>query len=211
MMLAILVNLKTLGYGHKMQKIFDMLNRKIQTPCDINEHLKTLYEYAKGCEHITEFGTREITATWSFLAAQPKTFVGVDIYESSNLPYALGLAKENGIDFQWVHHSTLEPGYLIEETDFLFIDTAHTYGQLAAELERHGNQAKKYIGFHDTTTFGQVNEAPYEANRAFEEAIPATAPKGLVPAIDEFLDKNPQWERVAVFTNNNGLTILQRK
>jgi hypothetical protein len=193
-----------------MQKIFDILNQKIQTPCDINEHLQTLLEYSSGCKHITEFGTREITATWAFLAAQPDTFVGVDIYQSPNLPTALELSKENDIDFQWKHHSTLEPGFLIEETDFLFIDTAHTYGQLKAELVRHGNQARKYIGFHDTVTFGHVNEAPYESNRAFEESIPADAPKGLVPAIDEFIAENPHWERVLVHTNNNGLTILQR-
>lgn len=193
-----------------MDKIIEMLNRKIQTPCDINEHLETLHKYAKECEHITEFGTREITATWAFLAAKPKTFVGVDIYLSPNLPYALELCAENGIDFQWKHQSTLEPDFIIEPTDFLFIDTAHTYGQLKAELVRHGNQARKYIGFHDTVTFGQVNEAPYETNRAFEDSIPADAPKGLVPAIDEFLADNPHWVREAVFTHNNGLTILKR-
>ena len=193
-----------------MKKIIDMLNVKIQTPCDINEHLQTLYEYALGCEHITEFGTREITATWSFLSVKPKTFVGVDIYESPNLPYALEVCKENGIDFIWKHQSTLEPNFIIDETDFLFIDTAHTYGQLREELKRHGNQSRKFIGFHDTTTFGYVNEAPYEANRAFEESIPDTAPKGLVPAIDEFLKDNPHWVREKVYTHNNGLTILKR-
>lgn len=193
-----------------MDKIIDMLNRKIQTPCDINEHLETLNKYAKECEHITEFGTREITATWAFLAAKPKTFVGVDIYLSPNLPYALELCAENGIDFQWKHQSTLEPDYVIEPTDFLFIDTAHTYGQLKAELVRHGNQARKYIGFHDTVTFGYVNEAPYKENEAFESSIPPDAPKGLVPAIDEFLAENPHWVRELVHTNNNGLTILKR-
>jgi hypothetical protein len=193
-----------------MDKIIDMLNQKIQTPCDINEHLATLFKYAEGCEHITEFGTREITATWAFLAAKPKTFVGVDIYTSPNLPRAQELCKENDIDFVWKNHSTLVDGYVADETDFLFIDTAHTYGQLREELKRHGNQAKKYIGFHDTVTFGQVNEAPYEANRDFEASIPADAPKGLVPAIDEFLMENPHWIREEVFTHNNGLTILKR-
>jgi hypothetical protein len=193
-----------------MQEILTMLNRKINTPCDINEHLQTLHEYAKGCQHITEFGTREITATWAFLAANPTKFVGVDIYESPNLPHALELCKRNGIEFDWRHHSTLEPGFLTEETDFLFIDTAHTYGQLREELKRHGNQAKKYIGFHDTVTFGYVNEAPYLANKAFEDSIPQDAPKGLVPAIDEFLEENPHWIREKVYTHNNGLTILKR-
>jgi hypothetical protein len=193
-----------------MDKIIDILNQKIQTPCDINEHLATLFKYAEGCEHITEFGTREITATWAFLAAKPKTFVGVDIYTSPNLPRAQELCKENDIEFVWKNQSTLVDGYLADETDFLFIDTAHTYGQLREELRRHGNQARKYIGFHDTVTFGQVNEAPYDANREFEASIPSDAPKGLVPAIDEFLMENPHWIREEVFTHNNGLTILKR-
>ena len=187
-----------------------MLNRKIQTPCDINEHLQTIHEYSKVCEHITEFGTREITSTWAFLAAKPKKFVGVDIYLSPNLPYAMELAKENGIEFDWKHQSTLLDGFVIEPTDFLFIDTAHTYIQLKNELKRHGNQARKYIGFHDTNTFGYVNEPPYQQNMELEKSVPADAPKGLVPAINEFLMENPHWILEKVYTHNNGLTILKR-
>ena len=41
----------------------------------------------------------------------------------------------------------------IEETDLLFIDTLHTYDQLAAELARHGMKARRWIVLHDTTTF----------------------------------------------------------
>lgn len=193
-----------------MEKIIEMLNTKINTPCDINQHLQTLFEYSQECEHITEFGTREITSTWAFLAAKPKTFVGVDIYLSPNLTYAMEQAELNDIDFQWKHHSTLQPGFVIEETDFLFIDTAHTYGQLKEELKRHGNKAKKYIGFHDTTTFGHVNEAPYKENLQFENSISRKAPRGLVPAIDEFIANNPHWVRELVHTHNNGLTILKR-
>jgi len=33
---------------------------------------------------------------------------------------------------------------------------------------------------------------------------------GLKPAIDEFLQQNSHWKVKEVFTNNNGLTILER-
>jgi hypothetical protein len=35
--------------------------------------------------------------------------------------------------------------------------------------------------------------------------------KGIWPAIDEFLQKYPEWTIEKRFTNNNGLTILSKK
>jgi hypothetical protein len=33
---------------------------------DINEHIPTLYEYAKNCEVIAEMGVRGVVSTWAF-------------------------------------------------------------------------------------------------------------------------------------------------
>jgi hypothetical protein len=33
---------------------------------------------------------------------------------------------------------------------------------------------------------------------------------GLGPAVREFLEMHPEWTVKEVFTNNNGLTVLQR-
>jgi hypothetical protein len=41
----------------------------------------------------------------------------------------------------------------IDETDMLFIDTLHNGDQLEKELERSASKVKKFIAFHDTTTF----------------------------------------------------------
>lgn len=195
-----------------MDKIKQKYEQKCSNPSDINEHIPTLHKYSLGCEHITEMGTREITSTWAFLGAKPKKFVGIDVYVSPNLPEAKQLAEENGIEFEFLHQSTLEEGFVIEPTDFLFIDTAHTYAQLSQELARHAHQVRKYIGFHDTTTYGTVNEPPYKENAHIESAVGPDAPKGLRPAIIEFVTKHiPKWEIVEVFENNNGLTIIQRK
>ena len=54
----------------------------------------------------------------------------------------------------------------------------------------------KYIIFHDTTTFGQVGEGGQYP--------------GLNPAINEFLLDNDDWFIKEIFTNNNGLTVLER-
>ena len=34
---------------------------------------------------------------------------------------------------------------------------------------------------------------------------------GLWKAVEEFLDKNDNWELMKRYTNNNGLTVLKRK
>jgi hypothetical protein len=194
-----------------MQKIKEKYEQKCNAVCDINEHIPTLHKYSLGCEHITEMGTREITSTWAFLGAKPKKFVGIDVYVSPNLPEAKRLAEENDIEFEFLHKSTLEDGFVIEPTDFLFIDTAHTYAQLSQELARHAGQVKKYIGFHDTTTYGFVNEPPYKENEHIEAAVGPNAPTGLRPAITEFVQAHPEWKIIDVYENNNGLTIMERK
>jgi hypothetical protein len=60
-------------------------------------------------------------------------------------PYNIfALRPQLQVDWLFRHGSTLEAD-VIEETDMLFVDTLHTYGQVKGELERHGNQARKYI------------------------------------------------------------------
>jgi hypothetical protein len=61
---------------------------------------------------------------------------------------------------------------------------------------------------HDTTTFAFTGEVQaYNSN-----IIPPNrqSPKGLWPAVEEFLASNPQWMIQERFHNNNGLTILKK-
>jgi hypothetical protein len=109
------------------------------------------------------------------------------------------LANENGTDFTFETADTRN--LTIEETDLLFIDTWHVYDQLKVELELHADKARKYIIFHDTTSFEYIGET----------ITGDTIYMGLWPAIEEFLEENSQWELHERYTNNNGLTILKRK
>lgn len=167
------------------------------TPSDINEHLPTLKKYAEECEHITEMGVRWVVSTYALLMGKPKKMISYDI---------------NGIHWNAIRDMVKEDTYFtfevantldleIEETDLLFIDTLHNYNQLSGELKLHGNKSRKYIIFHDTTTFEWIGES---YNGKVDEV-------GLWPAIEEFLEANPHWELHQRYTNNNGLTILKRK
>jgi len=179
--------------------IEEKLNSLINTPSDINEHLPTLYKYAKDSETITEFGVRWIVSTWAFLAANPKKLTSVDIRHpseyNSNIDEVYEESLNNNVKFEFIQADTRE--IEIEECDLLFIDTFHVYDLLKEELNKHSCKVKKYIILHDTMLFAETGEDGFS--------------RGLKYAIDEFLQENYNWKIREVFTNNNGLTILERQ
>jgi len=165
---------------------------------DINEHLPTLKRYTELCDTVIEMGVRTVVSTWAFLAGKPKKLTSIDIVDPLKYNVSMdsirALAKENDTEFKFLLEDTTKID--LEECDLLFIDTWHVYEQLKKELELHGDKAKKYLIFHDTTTFAHRGETQGHV--------------GLKPAIDEFLQQNSHWKVKEVFTNNNGLTILER-
>ena len=193
---------------------------------DIYEHLPTFRRYAKECDTIIEMGTRSVVGTWGFLMGlsdqsrtiwqdhlfnhrwneldsmpmiHGKKLVCIDIdhpnkWGDNLLETAAEGASQWGIDFEFRQENTLENE--IEECDFLFLDTWHSYDQVKGELIRHGNKAKKYIGFHDTQ---------------FYDFKDMSGTQGIWPAIEEWLAANRNWYIYEKFANNHGVTILKRK
>lgn len=168
----------------------------IRTPSDIQEHLPVLREYAGHCTSVTELGVRTIVSLWAWLDAKVPKITAYDLYTHSpeRLEQAKQYALEHGLQFAFHEADVLQVE--LELVDCLFIDTLHTFEQLSKELALHGNKAKKYLIFHDTTLFGERSE---------DDTYP-----GLNAAIAEFLLDNDHWEIDRIYTNNNGLTILKR-
>jgi hypothetical protein len=185
-------------FKHKIEKEFA---EAATTPSDINEHLPVLYEFAKECKHITEMGVRTGVSTRAFLRVDAK-LISYDIVADQEVVSLVNEAKKAGKDATFIEADVLKID--IEETDLLFIDTWHTYGQLKEELKRHSSKARKYIAFHDTNTYGLRNEGTDFQN------IEARTQEGLLPAIIEFLIENREWRFKKFLTNNNGLTVLER-
>lgn len=167
-------------------------DRLVKTPSDINEHLVALKDLASKCEHITEMGVRYLVSTYAFLAGLPVggKLLSIDIKHpklyQGDLEKAIEGAGEKGVMFDFLEGDTTK--IEINPTDLLFIDTDHVYPQLKKELELHADKARKYIAFHDTTSC--------EAE--------------LWPAIEEFLVEHPEWKILYRYTNNNGITILEK-
>ena len=155
-----------------------------------------LAQLARQCEHVTEFGVRTGMSTYSFLhGLSSKPNAKLRSYDLHDFFNVFGISAQVATNWTFQQGSTLDAP-TIEPTDLLFIDTLHTYAQVKGELEKHGNQARKYIVFHDTVAFGIVGE---------------DNGTGINLAIQEFLRDNDHWHIAEHYENCNGLTVLARK
>lgn len=170
------------------QEYIDACNRT----SDINEHLPLLAELSAQGKCVVELGVGWAQSTRAFL----RNDIELHSYEFSPLPGIpefFQQAKESGrnVTLHVADTRTVE----VPECDMLFVDSLHVYEQVQKELELHAHKARKYIGFHDTTSF--------EHNGEF-------GGRGIWPAVQEFIDSHPEWKMIERRTNNNGLTVLQR-
>lgn len=192
-----------------MKKIETKVEQQKNTVSDINEHINTLYEYGKECSHITEMGVRWVSSTWPLIYSNPKKMISYDIVKNENINEVINLASEYNIDYTFIEGDVLNLD--IEPTELLFIDTLHTYNQLYSELNKHSQNVSKYIILHDTISFGNIDENIY--NHASDIVKSINSDKiGLINAINDFLvsTNGKHWKIKEIFTNNNGLTILER-
>ena len=192
-----------------------------KTPSDINEHLPTIYNYAKKSESIFETGVRGVVSSWALIygllsnknTSNPKIFMN-DISEC-DLVELLEKTKELSIkiSYKWSNNLTLDFGK--EKFDLTFIDTWHCYGQLKRELNKFSKITNKYIIMHDTTIDEYFGESLRMGCDVFEQSKTTGIPieeikKGVWPAIEEFLLENKEWSLKERYLNNNGLTILEK-
>jgi hypothetical protein len=200
-----------------MSAIEKKFAQKASDYSDIHEHLVTLYRYALKCSHITECGVRDAVSSYAFASAlkysKENKLIQVDPYKSDTLNVFMDECARENVNVVFHNQSDLECP--LEPTELLFIDTWHVYGQLKRELARWNTSVSKYIIMHDTTVdewFGETIRMGCNSLRQSKETgIPVDEiEKGLWPAISEFLNDHPEWTIRERFTNNNGLTVLER-
>ena len=200
-------------------------------PCDINEHLPTLKEYAQECSSVFETGVRGVVSSYALLygLVENKTtnnkLIFLNDIEQCDIAEFKKLADDNSVSVKYAWNNNLDLVFSPNETyDLTFIDTWHVYGQLKRELEKFSKITNKYIIMHDTEIDGIEGETRrpnglynwlYVGNNLDGLVSRTGIPKheilkGLLPAIDEFLTANTNWILHKQFKNNNGLTILKR-
>ena len=201
------------------------------TASDINEHLPTLFRYAKQCNTALELGVRGCVSSWAICAGllENKNGVKKRIFMNDSRECQIGelvdVLEPLQIDVKYEWKNDLEIVFDADEKyDMVFIDTWHVYGQIKRELEKFSTIATKYIIMHDTTVDevdGEtVREYGYNYQQAFGRATElATATgipreeilKGMWYGIQEFLANHPEWFIKDRFFNNNGLMVLARR
>ena len=213
----------------------DVLIKKFRTMCntasDINEHLPTLFRYAKHCNSALELGVRGCVSSWAISAGllENKNGVKKRIFMNDSRECQIGelvdILEPLGIDVKYEWKNDLEIVFGADEKyDMVFIDTWHVYGQIKRELEKFSAVATKYIIMHDTTVDevdGEtLREYGYNYQQAFGRATELAAEtgiprdeimKGMWFGIQEFLANHPEWFIKDRFFNNNGLMVLARR
>jgi hypothetical protein len=160
---------------------------------DMHEHLPWISEITSRCKHATEFGVGYAQSTRGFLRHDIEMHsYDINVYPETDAYFKAAIAGGRNVTLHV--QSTLEAN--IDPTDVLLVDSYHSYEQVVQELALHAHKVKKYIFFHDTTLFGDRGQG---------------GEKGVWPAIDEFLSTHPEWQLVERRTNNNGMTLIERK
>lgn len=180
---------------------------------DIQEHLPTLSELASRCSSVLELGVRDGVSTTALLHGlarstrpEQKCLRCCDLQRTDGALRVASLAAMSKVDFLFYEVSSLSNDAPADRgVDLVFVDTVHTYHQLAAELQKYAPLASRYLVLHDVVTFGFVNEPGYDGAEH-------VCPSGLLPAVFEFLasGRGANW-RVTGFSHlSNGLLILER-
>lgn len=179
----------------------EKMNGNESASSDISAHLPFLEYLATNCKHITEFGTRGCFSTSAFLSGSSCTgkVKSYDLHWNKDIDYLYSLNEEKKLPCKWFFEQgdtlKVKP---IEETDLLFIDTLHTYEQVIGELNRHAGNVKKYLVFHDTSIYSQ---GTVSVDRPNED--------GILRAVNQFIEKRPEWEEVYRVEYNHGLLVLE--
>jgi hypothetical protein len=184
---------------------------------DIYQHVPVLRQLAKECASVVEIGLRTMVSSSGILKglsenpAPNRSYLGIDIGSpgAELLNLAKNSAEQNGVSFEFweANDMTID----IPPTEFLFIDSLHTYCHLTYELETFSPQVSKYIAMHDTSApWGNRDEDCYQGNYSEYPSHYDRYKRGLWPAVKDFLDRHPEWELQERRRNNHGFTILKR-
>jgi hypothetical protein len=202
-----------------MDSIKNTYNHLCSVESDINEHLPTLCKYASECSSVLELGVRGCVSSYAFLYGllsnntSDRRLILNDIQEC-NITELLAMSKDCDIHISYEWKNDLELN-ITDPVDITFIDTWHVYGQLKRELAKFSKITNKYIIMHDTVVDQYHGETVRIGWNAYEQSNITGIPVeeitcGLQKAIDEFLLNNNDWILKETFTNNNGLTILEK-
>lgn len=190
-------------------------------PSDINEHLPTLRKLASECRTVADLGINSATPAFALTfgltqsTSENKKLTMVYTSATDQVAEIVRMARDEKLDVEYLNAVSTVPTFT-ESFDMVFIDTWHVYGHLKRELAKYSHITNKYIVMHDTSVDAVDGETRRCGMNVQQQAVLYNYPKeeilrGIWPAVEEFLEGNNDWVLQRRFTNNNGLTVLERK
>jgi hypothetical protein len=190
-------------------------------PSDINEHLPTLCKLASECRTVVDLGINSASPAFALTyglsqsESLDKKLTMVYTSFTDQLAEIVRMGREEKLNVEFINAVSTVPVFT-EPFDMVFIDTWHVYGHLKRELAKYAPITNKYIVMHDTSVDAVDGETRRCGMNVQQQTVLYNYPKdeimrGIWSAIEEFLEGNKEWVLQRRFTNNNGLTILERK
>lgn len=168
---------------------FDKFEELKNNRSDINDHLQSIYQHVKGCNVAVSLGVSRGYSAFALLMGC-QHHITIDPAPNQD---ALNLLSEYfGNKSKVMIQNTDEPIDL-EEIDVLFIDYVHTSECVEREMKSHAHKVKKFIFFHDTSSFGDIGEDGKE---------------GIKKPILDFLLEHDDWKIYYCENKNNGMIII---
>ena len=183
----------------------------------IDSTLTHFFQILKGVSSITEMGgenrmftdlllyvlSLQTSTHKKYICVHPQKFIELEIYKH--------VFSQGDLT---CHQLTQD--YLVEipPTDVLFLHTWHNYGQQKRELQKHASSVRKYIVCTHTVLDGTEGESvrlglDIEAESTLTGYTIGEIKTGVRKAIDEFLQENTSWKKIADVTHDGGFIVLQ--
>jgi len=161
-----------------------------------NAHIHAIYEYAKSCNSIIDFGMRELGVCCALIHLNPRQLLLLKGSKTSHDTVHKLTAHTCNTNVIIQDLDTDNNFKLTSPFDMIIINNLQNYEDVIKILTNNSNLINKYIIVNGTITWGQQDETKSGV--------------GLFAALKQFLHTNKNWKELGTFTNSDGLTILER-
>ncbi len=157
----------------------------------MDQYAEVFDNYVSKRADVAEFGVHRCASSTYLL----RRCANLHSWEISRKHYTAHAALMALAEGRWNLHYGDSRGANLPLVHTLFIDSAHTYDQMEAELDHAHPRVSKYIILHDTTTSWWIGHG---------HSI------GIGPAVRDFLAATPQWKEEERFWPAPGMMVLSR-
>lgn len=194
----------TLRGARTLQEFYETC---LTIPTAITPHLQTIRHYASKCEVACEFGVKKGFSSSALL-------MGASVVHSWDIVPTREAQHLQQITPRWNYHIADSRWGVVDTCDLLLVDSLHTYTQVKEELATVKSRVRKYLLFHDVSTFGCVGADGESGRQSWTYQVGVSVPEehlGIMPAILEFMADEPQWDVLEVNPFSHGLLVLKRR